>query len=640
MVLDVALLVAFAALPLATLLVTRSITWTSVALIFGFGVAGNAVQSSIALGMAWNVRGLQWLAVAVLTLVLGLGWLWGRSGNRLRRQWVVIVLPMLLIGLFLIAMRLMAPGGPGPLTAVGYLINHPLAEDNAKWLHLAGQLADGRDISFNGYAGGPLLLMMAMMAALISVLSQWLLGGVNEVAVAANSVLGLQFLFIALLPAVFAPFAERRLDLDGRRFFVPAPLVWAGMLVLFVASAVITSYGHLSLQFVLIVVVLWSAVFLLRVPGRARLLMTLAIATSASVWLPLNLLGLALLVAAVVWAVRARDWLGLGACAAAAAAAWDAIISSTLYLLGINLGTSSEATGAAETGGSAVSGGGVEALPEQVKTASSLFTAPGGVEQIEPVVALLAAASVLVAAWLMSRDRFAARRQQAVPFLPIMIVAGYLVAIQLGDAITTGSAPHYGGHKLAFALAVMALASTLPVALAGLGDEAGRMTLLRWMSVGAVVVLLTLDTMLPRALSALSPMLWPKVDSAAPQYWSAAEVKPTGDQPLSSLPIACLFAPPTSAVPTALPKGQESYACTRLLIGMNGLEGQAGLLPSWLQTDWMSNQQNWDDLHAALDASSAEIRNRTVILMDPDGQVAGVAPWGSLLDRYRPVAAG
>lgn len=638
--LDLAFVVAFTALPLATLLVTRSVTWTSVALIFGFGIAGNAVQSSIALGMAWDVRGLQWLAVAVLVVVLAVGAIWGRSGNRLRRQWVVIVLPMVLLGLFLIAMRLMAPGGPGALTAVGYFINHPLAEDNAKWLNLSAQLADGRTIAFNGYAGGPLLLMMSMMAALISVLSQWLLGGVNEVAVAANTVLGMQFLLIAFLPAAFAPFAEQRVALGGRRFFIPAPLVWAGMLVLLVASSVITSYGHLSLQFVLIVLVLWSLVFLLRSPGRSRLLMTLAIATAASVWLPFNVLGLLLLVVAVVWAVRSRDWLGLGAVALTALAVWDALISSTLYLFGINLGVSSEAVGdvADSAAGASVTGGGVVALPEQVRTASSLFIAPGGVEQVEPILALLAAAALVFVVWLHDTDRFGRRWSRAVPFVPVIAMAAYLVAIQVGDAITTGSAPHYGGHKLGFALTIMVLASMLPVALAGLGDEAGQMTMLRWFAIGGVVILLTLDTILPRAISALSPMLWPKVDSAAPQYWSAAEVKPTGSQPLSSLPVACLIAPPESSVPTALPKGQESYACTRLLLGLNGLEGKGGLLPVWLQTDWMSNQQTWDDFHAGLVDSSGDMRNRMVILMDADGQVVGLTPFGQLLDRYRPMA--
>ena len=53
--------------------------------------------------------------------------------------------------------------------------------------HLTAQLADGRAIEFSGYAGGPLLLVMAVMAALISVLSMALLGGVSEVAVAANT---------------------------------------------------------------------------------------------------------------------------------------------------------------------------------------------------------------------------------------------------------------------------------------------------------------------------------------------------------------------------------------------------------------------------------------------------------------------
>lgn len=632
--LDLVLASLFVLLPLVTFIVTRSMTWTAVGLIFGFGVAGNAVQSSMALGANWNVRSLQWLAVGVLVVVLVLGAVFGRSGRGMRRQWVVIVVPMVLIGAFLIAMRLLAPGGPGPLTAVGYFINHPLAEDNAKWLHLTSQLADGRDIVFNGYAGGPMLLMMSMMAALIAVLSTVMLGGVNEVAVAANTVLGLQFLLIALVPVAFAPLAERKIALDSRRVFVVAPLVWTGMIVLFLASSVITSYGHLSLQFVLIVLVLWALVFVLDWAGQARLLMTLAIATTASVWLPFNILGLVLLVGTLVWVLRSRNWRGLLAWAVTVVVVWDALISSTLYLFGIDLGA--DTAGGGELAGEVVTGGGVEALPEQVATASSLFTAPGGVEQIGPILALLAVAALLFVVWLMSAALRTGSWVSAVPFVPVIALGAYLLAIQVGDAITTGAAPHYGGHKLGFALTVMVLAAMLPIALAGLGGSIGSMSLLRWMSIGAVLVLLTLDTTLPRAISALSPMLWPKVDTAAPQYWSAAEVRDAASQPISSLPVACLFAPPETAVPTALPFGQESYACTRLLVGLSGLEGQVGSLPSWLQTDWLSNRQNWDDFYGSLVDSTAGIRGRTVVLMDTDGQVAGLATWGSLLDRNAP----
>lgn len=631
--LDVLIVGLFVFLPIVTVAVTRSFTWTAVGLIFGFGVAGNAVQTSMTLGLNWNVRGLQVLAVAVLAVVLFVGALRGRTRESLRRQAVVVLMPMVALGVFLIAMRLLAPSEPGPLTAVGYLVNHPYAEDNAKWLYLTAQLADGRDIAFNGYAGGPLLLLMSMMAALIAVLSSILLGGVNQVAVAANTVIGVQFLLIALVPAALAPLAERRISFAGRHTFIPAPLVWIGMLVLFLASATITSFGHLSLQFVLIVLVLWSLVFVTAWSSIIRLLMTLAIATTASVWLPFNVLGVALLAITLTWLIRARSWLGFVAWGITVVVAWDALISSALYVFGIDV-----TGGAADAdGGDPGSGEAATSMPAQVSAASHLFSAPGGVEQVQPIVAALAVAALVFAVRLVSRHSRVNPWRDLKAFTPSVVLIGYLVLIQVGDAITTGGAPHYGGHKLGFALTIMMLASMLPIALAGLGPEAGRMTAVRWAGVGGVVVLLTLDTILPRAISALSPMQWPSVNPSAPQYWSASEVKPVASQPIDSLPVACMFAPPEAAMPTALPRGQEAYACTRLLAGLTALEGRTGTMSPWLQTDWLSNQSHWEDFYDSLVESTQPIRGRSVILMDSDGRVVGLSPWGLLLDRNRPI---
>lgn len=636
---DLLFVLAFVGLPLAIWLASRSLAWTAIALGFAVGVAGNAVQSLISLGMHWNVRGLQWLMLGLMTVVLVLAIIRGRGTASMRRQVLAIVLPAVLIGMFLVLMRIMAPGSPGPLSVVGYLVNHPQAEDNAKWLHLASQLADGRDVVFNGYAGGPLLLVMAMMAALISVLSSLMLGGVNEVAVAANSVVGTQFLLIALVPFALAPLAERRPVLYGTRTRILVPGIWVAAVVLFVASSVVTSFGHLSLQFVLLALVLWSCAFLVRAPGRARLLTTLAIATTASVWIPLNILGLVLLVVCLVWVLRAQDWWGLGVVFLTGVTAWDALVSSTLFLFGIDLGPGASDTAAVVTGDSSAPAGATAsvqtALTEQVETAKSLFTAPGGVEQIQPLVGGLALASVLFTVWLLARTD-AGRWKRCAPFAPIAVMGLYLVLIDLGDAVTTGGAPHYGGHKLAFAFTIMSLASTLPIAIAGLDRRVEGMTPTRWFAVGGVVLVLTLDTMLPRALSALSPQLWPAIDSSAPAYWSAAEVKPKADQPIASLPVACVFAPPESAIPTALPLGQQAYNCTRMLLGMNGLEGNATVLVNWLQTDWMSNQPHWENFYTSLQERAGDLRNRTVVLMNADGGTAGLTTLGSLLQQYPP----
>lgn len=629
--LDVLFLVAFVVLPVLALWFTRSVTWVVVALALGFGIAGNAVQSLISLGMDWSVRGLQWLSVGVMLAVVAFAWLRRGHGRRLRHQLVVSVLPAVLIGLFLILMRVMAPGAPGPLTAVGYLANHPEAEDNAKWLHLTAQLADGRPLEFNGYAGGPLLLLLAVVAALISVLSLIMLGGINEVAVAANTVVGTQFLLIALIPFAFAPFAEKRLALrSGTRTLIPAPLVWSAILVAFLATSVVTSFGHLSLQFILVILILWSSVFVTGGSRRMRLLMTLTIVTTAAVWLPFNILGIVLLVAAFIWTVRMRDWRGLVVSLIVLAAVWDALITSTLFLLGIDVHVAESSEGGTVSGFQT-------AVAEQVETATSLFTAPGAVEKIGPLLAGLALATVLFAVWLLVGGSRAERRAWT-RFLPIAILGGYLVLIQVGDAITTAGAPHYGGHKLAFAFAIMALASTLPIAIAGLEPAARGMTPVRWFAVGGVVVILTVDTILPRAISALSPQLWPAVDASAPAYWAVAEVKPQAEQPISSLPIACFFTPPQSAVPSALPLGQQSYNCTRLLLGMNGLERKGSAILSWLQTDWLSNSSEWDSFYPLLVEKSPGLTGRSVVLMNPSYGISGLSQWGAVLERNVPAS--
>jgi hypothetical protein len=88
-----------------------------------------------------------------------------------------------------------------------------------------------------------------------------------------------------------------------------------------------------------------------------------------------------------------------------------------------------------------------------------------------------------------------------------------------------------------------------------------------------------------------------------------------------------------STVPTALPSGQDSYACTRLLIGLNALEGKAGSLPNWLQTDWMSNRTNWDEFYDSLVESTQPLAARSVIVMGDEKQLVGLQPWGLVLSR-------
>jgi hypothetical protein len=127
------------------------------------------------------------------------------------------------------------------------------------------------------------------------------------------------------------------------------------------------------------------------------------------------------------------------------------------------------------------------------------------------------------------------------------------------------------------------------------------------------------------------------VNASAPQYWAGAEVNGKADQPISDSPIDCFTVPPVSTVPTALPSGQDSYACTRLLIGLNALEGKAGSLRNWLQTDWMSDRTNWDEFYESLVDSTQPLAARSVIVMGAERQLLGLQTWGLVLSRNAPL---
>ena len=630
---DVLLLAAFIALPILAWWFSRSMTVVVIGLLVGFGLAGNFAQTAISMGWSWNVRTLQVTALLVMLAVfawsVGARFRTGLPGD-IRRQLIGLLVPALVVGIFLIAMRVLADGA-GPMSAVGYFINHPLAEDNAKWLHLSAQLADGRDISFNGYAGGPLLLLMSVMAAAMSVLSMLWLGGVNEVAVAANTVLATQFLLIALVPFALAPLVDRRAPVLAGRFAahsrLPLPLVWVGMLVAITASAIITSYGHLSLQYVIPVLVLWIVSFLGHTSTRERLLMTLAIVTLASVWFPLNVLGLLLLFAALIWSIRKRRAFDVVLVVLTGLVSWDALFSSVAYMLGIQIELDQLTAALPFTDVSESADAWVV-----IESSGHLFKAPGGTEIVQPLIAGLTLVAILAIVWLFVRAGLP-QSSVARKMAPTILLFGYAVLVMAADAVSTGSGPNYGANKLMFAVVIAVLAACLPLALTALDPSISGMSILRWFGVAGVVVLLSVDSLLPRALSAMSPVLWPGVDAERPQYWSVAEVKDQPDQPLSSLPVACLFVPQGGGAPTALPLGQESYACTRLLIGLGGLEGRVGLLPLVLQDDWLVNQTTWESRIEGLRATSDLVADRTVIAMTPDGGVAGISVLAELLAR-------
>ena len=643
--LDVAVLGLFLALLVAAIAWSRSLTWVVTAFLVLISLVGAGIQATLALDLRWTFRELQVGLLAGMVVVAGTAW-WisrqGRGGRDLRRQLLVVLVPVLVIASVMLVMRLSAPGSPGVLTGVGWLAAHPYAEDNAKWLNLAAQLASGQELQFNGYAGGPLVMVIVLVATAAAALSEVLLGGFNEVAVAVNAVVGTEFLLIALAPLALAPLAEfgvpRKPLVSGAvRQKVPVVAVWAGLIVSVPATAVLLGYGHMTLEYVLLVVAFWAAVFLVGGRGRARLLTSIVIIATSSVWFPLNGIALVLLVGGWVWVVArivrgSRDWVSVLAMLAVTAVTWDALVSSSLYIFSVGVPSAAGVSVGGGAGG-VVAGSLVPALD------IPLLEAGGGTEAAGPVLAALAGLGLLGAAWLVSRSWDVRLRRQLVAFGPLLLLIAYAIGINVLDALLTGTAPNYGAQKMGYMVAAVVATVTLPVALLAIDARRSGMTLLRWAGVGAIALAMTADTLLPRGLSQLSSVFWAAPDPDDPPFWASAEVKPVAEQPISSTPVACVFLPPGAEKPSGQPDAETVYRCTRMLIGLGGVEGRVGGLMDWVTTDWLANGSFWNEWHGSIGGAEDDVKARRVVLLGADGSTIGFETLGGLLERYPPPEA-
>lgn len=652
---DVPFLVAYVLLLAAALMRARSTAWLVVTVTGTMAVAGAVMALVGDQGHLWDRVQLQWVLLIVLLVVALLAWvphlgfsrsapgsLIGRSEDLgWRRQALVIWLPVLLVVVLFVVMSTWWTQEPAFLRPVSFLIGNGDAEDNAKWLDFTAQYASGGPIEQWVPMGGPLALLLTGAGTIMGVVSQVALGGYNEVAVAANTVIVTEFMMVALVLFALAPFAETRIR--GSR--LPAPLIWVSMVALAAATMVLIGFGHLTLQFVIMVAVLWSSTFLSSVGiRRARLLTSLAMATAALVWLPLNGVAIVVLVGWLVLVVgRAlrgnADYVAIALVVLVSIGLWEPLRSSLVYSLDLY---ASGPVGGAVRGISAAVRSGLEGSP--------VFAAQGGTEEVGPVLAVLAVVAVVAAGVLLRPVAVAFPSSLLRRFAPIGVLTASALGIYLLDYWTTGGPAHYGSLKFTYFVAVVALVSCLPLALLLLDPESGgSMRPLHWIGVGAVLVLLTVDSLLPRAVAYARPAQWsPPIpfENTSGSYWYPADVNGTGEQLIASNPVACVYLPegseyPTAIVPSGLSDAQRVYNCTRQLSGLAGADNDAQPLVDWIRREWYSNTPAWTDVYDSLAAMPPGVLAKPVILLDDGSNVKGLETVGSLLQRFpKPLPTG
>ena len=482
---------------------------------------------------------------------------------------------------------------------------------------------------------------MVMMATLLAVISQLSFGGINQVFVAANTVIYLEFVLVMLVPFIFAPIAEARFRIasgNKTRGFIPAPLIWIGAFVMMTASLAVSGLGHMTLEFTFLVLGIWASVFIVgsKIP-HAYVLTTLSVAIASLVWFPLTVITIPIFIGMAIYLVmkssRARSitrlpLVPIGLLALTLVLMWTSLVSVLLYMADIPT--------AADVPGSG--GGGVRATVASLPIRGlQLLTSQGGTEIIQPALGLLAVASAVLGALYISRQRGSRTKSgQFIAFIPLLLVMAFGLSVSIFGTWFAGSGTAYGGLKSTFTASILVLAITLPMAIMQLDHKRVGMTLVRVAAIVGVIYMLTIDTILPRAITYMSPGQWPVSTGDNRGYWWPAEVRNTADQTILANPIGCAYYPQGADAPTGLPNGQTTYSCTRLLAGLSGEDSGAQQVVDWLRREWLTNTPAWTAVWPGFITMAPEVLDKQFILLDNDNKVVGFETIRTLLDRIRP----
>ena len=646
---NIAFLIAFIVIPIIALWRLKSVTWTLVVTFLSVGFVGAFVQVSAAFGTRWTMVGLQWALTAAMLVVLVVAVV-GRNPRPVswRIQVSSLLVPSAAVLGFLIVSRALAPAA-GPFADVGYFALNRGAEDNADWLDFTGRLASGGPVDQITILGGPLQLLLVFTATLAATLSLLAFGGVNQVLVAADSVLYAQFFLAALAPLAVAPVAERAFASrwsDKRKTVVSPVAVWSGALVLSVMSIAAMGFGHLSMQFTLVTVTVWFGAFWITFPmPRIRVVTTAIFALTSLVWFPLAPVAFIALAAygakfLVDLLQRKRiDWVSVILWATAVVLVAQPMRRALIYIF---------LTTSAALPTSLLGGGFGRSVVSAMRTpALILLESQGGTEIVGPILGVMSAAAVLGGGAVVLGSRKQAGWTRYVPVAPMALLLGYGIAIATCGTWYAGSGPNYGAVKTIMLTATAGLAVTLPVALAPLGQWSprlsGRRTATSPLTVvafAAVIFLLVVDGVLPRAMIRVAPDSWREMYETFGEdrkgYWWPAEVRAVADQPIASNPVACIYFPPGATEPAAGPDGQLTYSCSRVLMGLAGKDSEGQPVVDWLRREWLNNEDAWTNEWPNLRNMPRDLLTRQVILLNDSNEVVGLESLESLLDRYRP----
>jgi hypothetical protein len=309
---------------------------------------------------------------------------------------------------------------------------------------------------------------------------------------------------------------------------------------------------------------------------------------------------------------------------------WETLINTLTYIFEIDSVT---ASGTTDTFGGAL-GASAHAVIDTFMPALQVLNSSGGTEIASPILGILALLTAVLALINVNR-RFNSPQATARAFAPLALIATYALALDTLGTWYSGSGPNYGAQKMTFFAVILTIAVCAPFAIMEIDRAKTKLTPARVGAIVGIVFLISIDGLLPRAMTYTSPEQWPSTELNR-NYWWPAEVRTTANQSIASNPVGCVYLEPGDALPTVLKDGQRMYACTRILAGLSGMDSTAQGLVDFQRREWFTNEAAWLNEYPNLQLLSPEVRAKQLILISGNNDVVGLETIDRLMQRYKP----
>lgn len=460
--------------------------------------------------------------------------------------------------------------GENPLlfTGAGRLA---FAEDNAKWLNFAANLAQDNLLNFKDGTTGGLAVLLVICSAAAWIFSVVVLGGVNVAGISIAAVLLAHAALIVIAPLALSPIvtkyfsttSEKKSEkFSGTTFPVVTGLIVAVLLAVSAVGAAST-FGHLSLEIVMVQLLFWLSAMVYLWNSRSDLLLvTLIGASTALIWLPLPPLAVGISLAAVVLAIL--RWRQSRVNADGRMAVAILVVGAVIVWL-----TTPEVQYLSAT--------------TQPSTSTDLVFAEGGTMAAKRFELLLLGIALVGSALYCWVNRARITLASVWRIYPVLLLLGFSVAVFAYDFIVAADGwPHYGARKLGYLVVTVVAVALLPLAFEGFQlVTKGKKWLLYGAAGTSVVALLLSQTFTQASHYTFKRDAWvnldlKKIDGVLqPDYWvNVVNPRNQAESPLERIPIACV-----QVVDGVIQPGiSDQYFCTRFLLSLHGAEAYTNAL--------------------------------------------------------------